>query len=172
MKALQSLSSTQPLAAVDLSSAGRHTLALDLLADEPAMSQFSQAPGIPLSLTQHARRFRDIVPSYALTSFYSHVPPQLLVHMLSDALHQLNVPLHTPNVDLHADHIASLRVKTLDGRGQGLHGEIMVDKVVLRDGSGEVLEVRFIKVKGDPVEWRRFFKKAVLLCKDGIYQDT
>lgn len=171
MASVRALASTQPLAGVDLSTAGRRTHALDLLADEPTMSQFSQVPGVPLSLTQHARRFRDIVPSYSLTRFYSHVPPQLLVQMLSDALHQLNVPLHTPSVDLHADHIASLRVKTVDGRSQSLHGEIMVDRFVLPDGSGEVLEVRFVKIKGDPLEWRRFFKKIALLCKDGIYKD-
>ncbi|CAN8100880.1 unnamed protein product [Discula destructiva] len=172
MQSLQTLASTQPLTGIDLSTAGRRAYALDLLADEPTMSQFSQVPGVPMSLTQHARRFRDIVPSYSLTRFYSHVPPQLLVQMLSDALHQLNVPLPTPSVDLHSDHMASLRVKTVDGRSQSLHGEIMVDKFVLPDGSGEVLEVRFVKIKGDPLEWRRFFKKVAVLCKDGIYKDA
>jgi serine/threonine-protein kinase Chk1 len=32
-----------------------------------------------------------------------------------------------------------------------------------------VLDVRFVKIKGDPLEWRRFFKKVVVLCKDGVY---
>lgn len=168
------IASTQPVAgAVDLS--GR--AALDIaLADEPTMSQFSQAPGVPLSLTQHARRFRDIVPSYSLTRFYSHVPPTLLVQMLGDALHQLNVPLGQPpsvSSDFGAsDHVTTIKVRTADGRTrQSLHGEIMVDRFVLPDGSGEVLEVRFVKMKGDPLEWRRFFKKVALLCKDGIYKD-
>lgn len=171
LKSIGAIASTQPVAGVDLSTAGRRTHALDALADEPTMSQFSPVPGVPLSLTQHARRFRDIVPSYSLTRFYSHVPPLLLVQMLSDALHQLNVPLQPPPVNLHNDHISTLRVRTADGRGQGLHGEIMVDKFVLPDGSGEMLEVRFVKIKGDPLEWRRFFKKVALLCKDGIYKD-
>lgn len=163
------------------------SLALDALAEEPTMSQFSQNPGVPLSLTQHARRFRDIVPSYSLTRFYSHVPAQLLVQMLSDALHQLNVPLPPgapavhPGRDQQKDphphpHVATLRVKTVDGRSQSLHGEILVDRYVLPDGgagggAAELLEVRFVKVKGDPLEWRRFFKKIALLCKDGIYKE-
>lgn len=175
LRTIGTISATQPVAGgMDLAtSAVRNSHALDMLADEPSMSQFSQAPGVPLSLTQHARRFRDIVPSYSLTRFFSHVPPQLLVQMLGDALHQLNVPLATPPAVLGngADHIAAIRVKTVDGRGQSLHGEIMVDRYVLPDGSGEVMEVRFTKVKGDPLEWRRFFKNVALLCKDGIYQD-
>ena len=51
-----------------------------------------------------------------------------------------------------------------------LHGEIHVDRYHLPEDQ-ELLEVRFVKVKGDPLEWRRFFKKIALLCKDGIYNN-
>lgn len=176
-------SSTQPASAADAPSA-HHQHARgrfgDALVDEPTMSQFSQNPGIPLSLTQHARRFRDIVPAYSLTRFFSHVQPALLVQMLGDALHQLNVPLPSSSVAVapvsgggdsppgHADHVASIRVKALDGRRQSLHGEIMVDRFYMPEGQ-ELLEVRFVKMKGDPLEWRRFFKKMALLCRDCIF---
>ena len=179
----QSISSTQPVSRADAAvihtrpgvvnaaAAAPHTV--DYLADEPTMSQFSQTPGVPLSLTQHARRFRDIVPAYSLTRFYSHVPPQLLVQMLGDALHQLNVPLPAnaaAMANLHSDSIACLKVRAVDGRHQHLHGEILVEKYYIPEGQGqELLEVRFVKIKGDPLEWRRFFKKIALLCKDGIY---
>lgn len=167
------VSSTQPVVGVDISTNGRRSHALDVIADEPVMSQFSLTPGVPFSLTQHARRFRDIVPSYSLTRFYSHVPPQLLLQMLSDALHQLNVPLQPPVANLQSrDHITTIRLKTVDGRNQSLHGEVMVDRFMVGESSGaELLEVRFVKIKGDPLEWRRFFKKVALLCKDGIYKD-
>ncbi|KAK3388795.1 kinase-like domain-containing protein, partial [Sordaria brevicollis] len=184
-----------------------YSSALEALADEPTMSQFSAQPGVPLSLTQHARRFRDIVPSYSLTRFFSHVPPQLLVQMLRDALHQLNVPLPatSPNTsfgsvdgDGHApDHIVTLKIKTVDGRRQSLHGDILVDRYHLVHGGNnngmststqyggmdldddqdqeelpELLEVRFVKIKGDPLEWRRFFKKVAVLCRDGIWSNN
>lgn len=167
------VSATQPVVGFDISTNGRRSLALDAIADEPVMSQFSLTPGVPFSLTQHARRFRDIVPSYSLTRFYSHVPPQLLLQMLSDALHQLNVPLQPPVANLQSsDHITTIRLKTVDGRNQSLHGEVMVDRFMVGESSGaELLEVRFVKIKGDPLEWRRFFKKVALLCKDGIYKD-
>ncbi|EAQ93546.1 hypothetical protein CHGG_01781 [Chaetomium globosum CBS 148.51] len=185
------ISSTQPLASSALAAStvaaaaaaagsrqpptSSFNAALAALADEPTMSQFSQTPGVPLSLTQHARQFRDIVPAYSLTRFFSHVPPTLLVQMLHDALHQLNVPLplRTPAVaaDPAAEHVATLKVRTLDERRQGLHGDVLVDRIRLVgvEEGVEVLEVRFVKVKGDPLEWRRFFKKVALLCRDAVY---
>ncbi|KAJ4415632.1 Chk1 protein kinase [Neurospora sp. IMI 360204] len=177
-----------------------YSSALETLADEPTMSQFSAAPGVPLSLTQHARHFHDIIPSYSLTRFFSHVPPALLVQMLRDALHQLNVPLPptSPNTSFEGDvdHIVTLKIKTVDGRRQSLHGDILVDRYHLVHGTGtstqygggggygggmdvdeeeelpELLEVRFVKIKGDPLEWRRFFKKVAVLCRDGIWSNN
>ncbi|OAA39316.1 serine/threonine protein kinase [Beauveria brongniartii RCEF 3172] len=146
----------------------RHRMMLETLADEPSMSQFSQAPGPSMTLTQQARRFRDICPAESLTRFFSHVPPAHLVQMLSDALHQLNVPLAPVVPNLHGYAVAAIKVRAVDGRNQSLHGDIQVHRHALPDGS-EVLDVRFSKVKGDPLEWRRFFKKIVVLCKDGVY---
>ncbi|KJZ77511.1 hypothetical protein HIM_03235 [Hirsutella minnesotensis 3608] len=141
---------------------------LSTLADEPSMSQFSHTPGPSMTLTQQARRFRDICPPESLTRFFSHVPPAHLVQMLNDALHQLNVPVVPVPPQLSGNPVANIKVKALDGRQQGLHGEIKIYRQPLPDSS-EVLDVRFVKIKGDPLEWRRFFKKVVVLCKDGVY---
>lgn len=146
---------------------GRGGHAFDALADEPSMSQFTSAPTVPLSLTQHAQRFRDIVPSYSLTRFFSHLPPALLVQMLGDALHKLNVPIPAVPLMQGRDSVAWIKVRTTDDRQCGLNGDIVVDRYF--SGQEELLEVRFVKVKGDPLEWRRFFKKIVVLCKDGVY---
>ncbi|KAK9779643.1 putative Protein kinase domain-containing protein [Seiridium cardinale] len=166
-------SSTQPVSRADAVTAYPATQGsslFDALAEEPSMSQFSQTPGVPMTLTQRARRFKDIVPAQAFTRFFSHMPPQLIVQMLSDALHNLSVPL--PGIASNTgqgDQVATLKVKTMDGRKQGMHGEIVVTRYHL-PGDQELLEVRFVKVKGDPLEWRRFFKNMVLLCKDGVYK--
>lgn len=175
------VSSTQPVSRADAAvTAARphHGALFDSLAMEPSMSQFNHnnSNRVPLTLTQNAQRFRDIVPSYSLARFFSAVPPALLVQMLGAALHQLNVLLpsgYGDDLRLGADgHVTTLRVRTLDGRGQSLHGEIHVDRCALPDGQGEeLLEVRFVKIKGDPLEWRRFFKKMVVLCKDAIYSN-
>ncbi|KUJ24145.1 serine/threonine-protein kinase-like protein chk1 [Mollisia scopiformis] len=137
------------------------------LADEPSMSQFTPAPSVPLSLTQHARRFRDIVPNYSLTRFFSHLSSPLLLQMLSDALHQLNVPIPPVSQIQGREHAGWIKVKTLDGRQCSMNGDIVIDTYIA--GEAELLEVRFVKVKGDPLEWRRFFKNVVVLCKDGVY---
>jgi serine/threonine-protein kinase Chk1 len=88
--------------------------------------------------------------------------------MLSDALHQLNVPLGPVTPNPNSSPIVTIKIRAVDGRRQSLHGEICVDKQPLPDGF-EVLDIRFVKIKGDPLEWRRFFKKVVVLCKDGVY---
>lgn len=167
------ISSTQPISRVDATlppNATQSTNFFDALAEEPSMSQFSQTPGVPMTLTQRAQRFRDIVPAHSFTRFFSHMPPQLLVQMLCDALHNLNVPLPSqlPYIG-QGDHIATIKIKTTDERKQSMHGDVLVDKYYLPE-SQELLEVRFVKLKGDPLEWRRFFKKVVLLCKDGVYK--
>jgi serine/threonine-protein kinase CHEK1 len=139
----------------------------EALADEPSMSQFTAAPQVPLSLTQHARRFRDIVPNYSLTRFFSHLSSPRLLQMLSDALHQLNVPIPSVAQMQGRDHAGWIKIKTIDGRRCSLSGDIVVDTYI--SGQDELLEVRFVKVKGDPLEWRRFFKNVVVLCREGVY---
>ncbi|OAA39178.1 Calcium/calmodulin-dependent/calcium-dependent protein kinase [Metarhizium rileyi] len=157
-----------PASSLPSRAADSRRMVLETLADEPSMSQFSHIPGPSMTLTQQARRFRDICPAESLTRFFSHVPPTHLVQMISDALHHLNVPLAPVTPNLHGSPMANIKVKAIDGRQQNLHGEIQIDKQPLPDGS-EVLDVRFVKIKGDPLEWRRFFKKIVVLCKDGVY---
>lgn len=137
------------------------------LADEPSMSQFASVPSVPLSLTQHARRFRDIVPNYSLTRFFSQLPSPHLLQLLSDALHHLNVPVPSVPQIQKRSNIAFIKIQTVDSRQCYLTGDIIVDTYI--SGEAELLEVRFVKVKGDPLEWRRFFKNVVILCKDGVY---
>jgi serine/threonine-protein kinase Chk1 len=139
----------------------------DELADEPSMSQFTPAPTVPLSLTQHARKFGDIVPAYSLTRFFSALPPIQLVQLLNDTLHQLNVPTPPVSQMQGRDHAAWIKVKTVDGRQCSLSGDIVID--TYSTNNNELLEVRFVKVKGDPLEWRRFFKNVCVLCKEGVY---
>ncbi|KAL2351436.1 kinase-like domain-containing protein [Cryomyces antarcticus] len=138
---------------------------LDQLSDDPSMSQFSQTPQVPLLLTQQARKFRDIVPAHSLARFLSPLPFHLLLPLLVEALHHLKIPVPPlPQSALDGgEETAYVRVKTVDGRRQGLNGNIVVERL-----NAEMLEARFVKAKGDPLEWRRFFKKVVVLCKDGI----
>ena len=161
-------SASQP---VSHASASFPTLTLsDHLAVEPSFSQFSSTPAVPLSRTQHARNFQDILPSHSLTRFFSLWAFPALLPMLAEALHRLGVPMPgLPTSALNgADATAWIKVKAVDGRNCGLSGDIVVERM---GGSEEGLfEVNFIKTKGDPVEWRRFFKKVVVLCREAVYK--
>lgn len=179
--ALALASASQP---VHSANSTTHWALESLAAEDPALSQFSSTPSVPLTLTQHARKFRDIVPAQSLTRFLSTYPLSLLLGLLSDALHRLGIPGH--HVQQYqkqqqqrqqdfshstGEPVARLQVRTTDGRGQMLHGNIVIEEFAGVETMGvEVKEVRFLKAKGDPVEWRRFFKRLCVLCKEGIYK--
>jgi serine/threonine-protein kinase Chk1 len=143
------ISNTQPIS---------HTLA-DRLQEDPILSQFSQVPAVPLTRTQAAKKFIDIMPSAPLTQFLSALPLELLISTLSEALAKLRV-LNQP---VEAEDAIFIRIKIRDGRGQSLNGNVIVSAW----GDG-VWEVRFVKLKGDPLEWRRFFKNVCAGCRDAI----
>ena len=64
------------------------------------------------------------------------------------------------------DEKVLIKVKIMDERKCGLSGNIVVERM---KGADEGLaEVEFVKVKGDPLEWRRFFKKVVVLCREAV----
>jgi serine/threonine-protein kinase Chk1 len=58
-----------------------------------------------------------------------------------------------------------IRVIAKDGRMCPLQGKVLIECV-----SEGVFEVEFIKIKGDPLEWRRFFKKVAILCKEAVFR--
>ncbi|KAI1912527.1 Chk1 protein kinase [Ophidiomyces ophidiicola] len=138
---------------------GTPAILTEYLMEDPSMSQFFLTPSVPLSRTQNAGKFQDIIPSSCLTRFFSNWPVGLLVPRICEALQLLHV-LASPKT---SDTSVLIRVRTNDDRKCPLHGNIIVEMIA--DG---VAEIEFVKVKGDPLEWRRFFKKITILCKDAV----
>ena len=155
------ISASQPTTATDHDHAHALNDFAQQLGADPAMSQFTQSHQVPLSLTQVAKQFRDIAPAHALTRFYSAMAGQQLLQLLAVALHEINVPTPTPK---YTDTGVYLFVKVNDSRKQALCGNVVVEMV----NQAGLLEVRFVKSKGDPVEWRRLFKRVVVRCRDAI----
>ncbi|OLL22028.1 Serine/threonine-protein kinase chk1 [Neolecta irregularis DAH-3] len=121
---------------------------LTSLSEDPCQSQFSGTPGVPESLTQRAQKFQDVCPSERLTRFHSLLPSQELIIIVLEILQAMRVSV------LQSD---ALRVKLMDRRKCPLHGEICIV------GIGKNVNcVKFVKRKGDPLEWRRFFKVSFL----------
>ena len=134
------------------------------------MTQFTPTPSVPLTLTQAARKFADVLPSYSLARFISPHSLSLLIPLLLEALHRLGVPPPSFSQQqirqCERDGSASIRVKMADGRRQGLNGHMVIENAVY-DGIG-YSEVRFVKASGDPLEWRRFFKNVVICVGDVV----
>ena len=121
----------------------------DMLSQDPSMTQFSQQAGVPLTLTQAALKFADILPSYSMARFISPHALTLVIPMLLQALHRLGVPapLFTEAEIAKREEVgnASIRVKMADGRRQGLNGHIVIEKAVYEGISYN--EVRFCQSK-------------------------
>ena len=129
------------------------------------MSQFAITASVPMSRTQMARRFRDILPAERLTRFFSLWSLNLLFPLLLEALSRLGVPTpNCPRPEVQATE-CTIKVRTLDGRACQLSGNI--DLSLIAEG---VAEVTFVKGSGDPIEWRRLFKRVAILCKDAVYK--
>ena len=143
------------------------------IAEDPAMSQFMATPSVPLTLTQQARQFKDILPSASLAKFYSQLPLARLLAQLEAAFHRLEILLPVPEAR-DAEHAVqsqgslSLWLNALDARSQPLQGNLVIARLVDERRGEEVLEVRFLKAKGDPLGWRRMFKRVVVLCREGL----
>lgn len=142
----------------------------DILSHDPSMSQFNTTPTVPMTLTQMAQKFGDIMPAYSLSRFLSALTIPLIVPLIVEALHRLGVPV-TPISDdqlaeMNRGGKASVRVKMADGRRQGLNGHIVVERTSIM--GEKVTEVRFVKASGDPLEWRRFFKNVVRCVGDAV----
>ncbi|KAL8952853.1 MAG: hypothetical protein Q9222_001245 [Ikaeria aurantiellina] len=140
----------------------------EVLAEEPSFSQFSAVPSVPLSKTQFAKRFQDILPSHSLTRFFSIWPLVALHESISATLHQLAVLVPTSSPPNAQSESSWIKIRTGDTRKCPLSGNIMIERMSGIDGN--LLEVTFVKVKGDPLEWRRFFKKVVVQCQDAVYK--
>ncbi|MCJ1464475.1 Chk1 protein kinase [Pseudocyphellaria aurata] len=163
------LSASQPTGSNEVL-VGKNNTWYDKLADAPSLSQFSATPSVPLSRTQYARQFRDIVPSHSLTRFFSPWSLDALQASISEAVNRLGMP--TPSLlqstGSSIDKTTWIKIRATDGRNCPLIGDVVIEKIGRVDES--LFEVKFVKAKGDPVEWRRFFKKVVILCKDAVYR--
>ncbi|KAF2673359.1 serine/threonine-protein kinase-like protein chk1 [Microthyrium microscopicum] len=135
----------------------------NILANDISLSQFTSTPSVPLSRTQAARRFNDIVPAYTNARFVTLLNLTLLSELISNALHRLGIPSKIVTKGEDRERCAYLQVSMQDSRGQGMKGTIMIEPF-----GPECHEVRFVKAKGDPLEWRRFFKNVCAHCKDAI----
>ena len=149
----------------------------DRLSEDPALSQFAPSSIVPLSLTQAARRFGDIIPAHSLTRFVSLWSISALLPLLKVALQQVGVPVAEPRHGSYENGLggdskqaAWIKVRLVDERKCVLKGDVVVERVDGGSNQESCVQVCFVKAKGDPVQWRRFFKKVVVLCGEAVWR--
>ena len=141
----------------------------DQLAEDPALSQFAPSSIIPLSLTQAARKFGDILPSHSMTRFVSTWPIDSLLPVLASALQNSGAPVAEPQSQANSDAAVWIKIRTLDDRKCPLKGDVVIERIRTAENI-EIVQVVFIKAKGDPVQWRRFFKRVVIHCGSAVWR--
>ncbi|ODQ79149.1 hypothetical protein BABINDRAFT_162205 [Babjeviella inositovora NRRL Y-12698] len=151
---------TQQVVSAKEASRGRAVLSdqdemiIELVLRDPATLQFSNTTSrANLELTER------------LTRFFSVWEMPVLVANLVAALNTLGIRFSDVGVvEQHVDTVF-ITVQCLDGRRMPMRGTIKlvrVENLPLR-------RVDFVKSKGDPLEWRRLFKRVVVLCRDAVY---
>jgi serine/threonine-protein kinase CHEK1 len=142
-------------------------LALGVISMDPMQCQYSQLTNIPESMSQRARKFNDLIPAGSRsTRFYSKVAMESLVPLLNATLNRLSVQVPSVIDPMIAAVHQQLEVPIVapDRRRLSISGKIKISKL-----SSSFIEVDFVRLKGDPLEWRYLFKKVVLQCREAVY---
>lgn len=150
---------------------GADDYALAMISADPIQMQFmkSRLAEIPVSLTQQANQFKDLIPAGRFTRFYSKVPVESLISGICDALRRIGAQV--PQVDpmvakMENNGEAQIPFSVTDRRKMTMHGQVRFPPV-----GDDYIKVDFIKKKGDPLEWRYMFKRVVVNCKEYVYVD-
>jgi serine/threonine-protein kinase Chk1 len=133
-----------------------------LLESEVTMSQFAAEPAVPVSRTQFARFFNDIVPAATAANFFSDAPLSLLSDSIAEAIHTLG------GKAVKKDRRFGSNDYTLWMTCQDRRGQLLKGSVLFRQAHQGVSEVVFQKATGCPMEWREHFKQVAVRCKDMI----
>ncbi|KAK9478932.1 kinase-like domain-containing protein [Lipomyces japonicus] len=140
---------------------------------EISLLQFSQTKWsrIPTILAQGATTFADICPPDTINRFFAI--PKLEPAMRRVLVELRNLRATTPDIDslpAHSKEANSLAVlmQVNDRRKMKMSGYVTFRERLDLQG---LTEIEFSKIKGDPLEWRAFFKRAALACKDILYTE-
>lgn len=132
-----------------------------VISKDPAILQFSSDKSKFTGKFTNADR---------LTRFFSILPVETLIPILLSSLNRSGISTSGFNYDTtDADVFRPLQISivTVDRKKMYLRGSIKISKTP----GLKLKTVDFIKTKGDPLEWRRFFKKITIQSREAVYID-
>lgn len=167
----------------------KHQRDLELIAMDPAILQFYRQEN-SISMEEREKKLNEEINRrtekivkhpelYAdnLTRFFSFEPLETIVSLLTESLSQLNI-IDCEN-DIECQQITQqvkdnkvyqgvirFRIDFIDDYNSRLSGEIVLSKVA---DNLVARRIDFIRKTGDPLEWRRLFKRVTILCRDVVY---
>jgi serine/threonine-protein kinase CHEK1 len=148
-----------------------HERILDIVSKDPAILQFRTNTLSQMTNTQQRLKEFTQLPfrtGNRLTRFFSVLPLESLLPILRDSLHRMGVSTaDSITEDHHNDNRVFVAINILGEKSRmPLKGFI---KIVKCDPQLPLRRIEFIKTKGDPLEWRNFFKKVTILLRDAVY---
>lgn len=147
---------------IDNNSPGEDDI-LSMISHDPLQAQFLGS--IPLTMSQRANRFTDLMPRRRFTRFFSSYRMERLISTILDVLVQLRCQVPTVDIMDLALNEGLIPLSLLDRKNLQLKGKVKFTGIFQN-----INEVEFIRERGDPLEWRQFFKKIVsLVPEDTIY---
>lgn len=156
-----------------------HEEMLAIVSKDPTILQFKNTPQYRMSQLSTTQKnllaFKNMPFKTAerMTRFFSILPIESLIPIIRDSLHRIGVS--TTSIDNYSmeelteqNHIY-INVNIIAEKSKmPLRGYIKILKCDIRL---PLRKVEFIKSKGDPLEWRQFFKKVTILSRDAVYID-
>lgn len=130
---------------------------IDIISKDPASLQFSKNKQINLNSL-------DISIAGRLTRFFSILPIETLLPILTSSLNRVGVSTNSFKIEESRNPI-HISVHTTDRKKMVLRGQIKVSQVQ----NLKLKQIEFIKTRGDPLEWRRFFKRITVLSREAVY---
>lgn len=165
----------------------KHQRELEMISMDPAILQFyrqedninieNRRQKIDEEINKRTEMMRKHPELYAdnMTRFFSFASMDTIVSLLTEALKQLNII--DPENDIEAAQLTQqansayqgvirFKIDFIDDYNSKLSGEIVLKKVA---DNLEARKIEFSRKTGDPLEWRRFFKRVTILCRDIVY---
>lgn len=138
----------------------------NVISKDPAMLQFAS------DKTKLEKSALVLHNAERLTRFFSILPIETLIPILLSSLNRSGIStagFHYDNITEHnlKSHPIQISVVTVDRRKMYLRGSIKVS----RTPGLKLKTVEFVKTKGDPLEWRRFFKQITVQSREAVYID-
>lgn len=167
----------------------KHQRELELISMDPASLQFyRKEDGISIEMrkkmideeinkrTEQIRKHPELYAD-SFTRFFSFAALENIVLLLTEALIQLNIieseddikcQQITQQIKENSIYCGIIRfqIDFTDDYNSRLCGEIVLSKVA---DNLEARKIEFIRKSGDPLEWRRLFKRVTILCRDIVY---